>query len=174
MFFSIILLYKLIQLNATQQNAHQIRIYGDGDVWEQITFKSSLGKCEEIHKMDCSGARILKNITFTFCLPSCILNFESQDFHSFNPKPCCRADKFESQTKRSPHWKLWLKTATASLKYYFCTMSSASKTSQRKGGEKPHGCKLCEYSSTRASHLKRHMLGHTGEKPFNCKQCNYT
>ena len=35
-------------------------------------------------------------------------------------------------------------------------------------------CTLCTYSSTTASHLKRHKRIHSGEKPFMCEQCEYS
>ena len=37
--------------------------------------------------------------------------------------------------------------------------------------EKPYSCKQCEYSSTRAHILKRHIPIHSGEKPFNYTHC---
>ena len=41
-------------------------------------------------------------------------------------------------------------------------------------GEKPFSCKECNYSSTTASYLKKHMLIHSGETLFSCTQCNYS
>ena len=41
-------------------------------------------------------------------------------------------------------------------------------------GEKTFNCMQCNYSCTRAGHLKTHMLTHSGEKPFSCTQCDYT
>ena len=51
---------------------------------------------------------------------------------------------------------------------------SSKKTTQQRGGEKPHGCKMCTYTCTSATDLKKHMPVHTGEKLFSCKQCEYT
>ena len=52
-------------------------------------------------------------------------------------------------------------------------MSSAPKTTLKRGGEKPQDCKMCSYSSTSGANLKLHVLVHNGERLFNCKQCNY-
>ena len=38
--------------------------------------------------------------------------------------------------------------------------------------EKPFRCKQCNYSFTRSSHLKTHMLNHLGEKLYSCSQCS--
>ena len=36
--------------------------------------------------------------------------------------------------------------------------TSSKKTTQQRGGEKPHGCKMCTYTCTSATDLKKHML----------------
>ena len=32
-----------------------------------------------------------------------------------------------------------------------------------------HGCTLCEYRSSKKSHLATHMRTHTGDRPFHCE-----
>ena len=40
-------------------------------------------------------------------------------------------------------------------------------------GEKSNKCNQCDYASTRAGHLKRHLKAHSGEKSNKCSQCDY-
>ena len=44
------------------------------------------------------------------------------------------------------------------------------KTGQRKRSNK---CNQCDYASSYAGTLNRHMKTHSGEKPNKCHQCNY-
>ena len=78
-------------------------------------------------------------------------------------------DPITTQSKLN-HQPLLTTTSTTPLEF---TMLSTSKTIQKRGGEKPYGCRLCAYSSAFSDHLNTHMLTHTGEKPFSCKQCEY-
>lgn len=41
------------------------------------------------------------------------------------------------------------------------------------GGEKPHTCPHCSYSSRLKASLLQHLRTHTGEKPYRCTQCAY-
>ena len=38
--------------------------------------------------------------------------------------------------------------------------------------EHQHKCKQCNYSTSKKSHLNKHLMKHSGEKPNKCKQCN--
>ena len=40
--------------------------------------------------------------------------------------------------------------------------------------EKSFSCSQCKYSCTTAGDLKKHLLIHSGENPFKCRQCNYS
>ena len=40
-------------------------------------------------------------------------------------------------------------------------------------GLRIRSCRLCNYSSPKISHVKRHMLTHSKEKPFFCDYCPY-
>ena len=44
-----------------------------------------------------------------------------------------------------------------------------------KGGEnkRPNKCNQCEYASSEAGNLRRHLRTHSGEKSNKCNQCNY-
>ena len=53
------------------------------------------------------------------------------------------------------------------------TASSSEQKISRKLQEKPHVCNVCDYKSSKKSHLKEHMQRHTGEKPFSCDVCDY-
>ena len=39
--------------------------------------------------------------------------------------------------------------------------------------KKSNICNQCDYASSRAGNLKRHLTSHTGEKPNKCNQCHY-
>ena len=39
--------------------------------------------------------------------------------------------------------------------------------------KKMYKCNQCQYTSSRAGHLKRHLKTHSGEKSNKCNQCNY-
>ena len=39
--------------------------------------------------------------------------------------------------------------------------------------KKSNICNQCDYASSRAGDLKRHLKSHTGEKPNICNQCDY-
>ena len=41
-------------------------------------------------------------------------------------------------------------------------------------GEKAFNCAQCDYSTSQASKLRRHMRSHSGEKAFSCIQCIYS
>ena len=41
-------------------------------------------------------------------------------------------------------------------------------------GEKSNKCNQCDYASSRADVLRRHLIIHSGEKPHKCNQCDYT
>ena len=40
-------------------------------------------------------------------------------------------------------------------------------------GEKSNKCKQCDYASSYASNLRTHMKTHSGEKANSCDQCEY-
>jgi hypothetical protein len=40
-------------------------------------------------------------------------------------------------------------------------------------GEKPFGCRYCDYRAARASDITVHERSHSGEKPFGCRYCDY-
>ena len=40
-------------------------------------------------------------------------------------------------------------------------------------GEKPNKCNQCEYESSYASALRTHLNRHSGERPYKCNQCDY-
>ena len=40
-------------------------------------------------------------------------------------------------------------------------------------GEKPNKCNQCDYASSEASKLVRHLKMHSGEKLNKCNQCEY-
>ena len=45
---------------------------------------------------------------------------------------------------------------------------------KKDNSEKRHKCEQCEYATSRASHLKRHVLGvHKKLKNFKCEKCEY-
>ena len=39
--------------------------------------------------------------------------------------------------------------------------------------EKSNKCNLCDYASSRAGHLRRHLKTHGGEKTNKCNMCDY-
>ena len=44
---------------------------------------------------------------------------------------------------------------------------------QPHSGEKSNKCNQCDYASSRAGDLRRHLKTHTGEKSNKCNQCDY-
>ena len=45
-------------------------------------------------------------------------------------------------------------------------------TSEKKhSGEKSNKCSQCDFISSRADNLRRHLKSHSGEKPNKCNQC---
>ena len=42
-----------------------------------------------------------------------------------------------------------------------------------KNGERSNKCKKCDYASSQAGNLRRHLKTHTGEKSNKCSQCNF-
>ena len=38
---------------------------------------------------------------------------------------------------------------------------------------KSHKCNQCDYASSWAGHLRRHLKMHSGEKPNKCNQCDF-
>ena len=37
----------------------------------------------------------------------------------------------------------------------------------------PNKCNQCDYASSQATHLRRHLKTHSGEKSNKCNQCDY-
>ena len=56
-----------------------------------------------------------------------------------------------------------------------CSKSTANQVSMREteGREKSNKCNQCDFASSYASHLRRHLKTHSGEKPNKCNQCDY-
>ena len=44
---------------------------------------------------------------------------------------------------------------------------------EKKNGDQSNKCYLCDYASSRAGYLKRHMKTHRKEKPNKCNQCYF-
>ena len=40
-------------------------------------------------------------------------------------------------------------------------------------GEKPKECNMCDYASSDAGSLRKHLKTHSGEKTHKCYQCDY-
>ena len=40
-------------------------------------------------------------------------------------------------------------------------------------GEKPKECNMCDYASSDAGSLRKHLKTHSGEKTNKCNQCDY-
>ena len=57
-------------------------------------------------------------------------------------------------------WLVWL-----------CILSSGKSKETSSGN--PNRCCQCDYSSSQASHLKRHLKTHSGAKSNKCKQCDF-
>ena len=44
---------------------------------------------------------------------------------------------------------------------------------EEKPAKKINKCNQCDYASSRAGHLRRHLKVHSGEKPNKCNQCEF-
>ena len=40
-------------------------------------------------------------------------------------------------------------------------------------GDKPNKCDQCDYASSRVGHLRTHLKTHSGEKSNKCNQCDF-
>ena len=58
---------------------------------------------------------------------------------------------------------------------WLCIFSSRSfeATYKRHSGEKSKKCKQCDYASSQAGDLRRHLKTQSGEKSNKCNQCDY-
>ena len=59
-----------------------------------------------------------------------------------------------------------------------CDFASSDASDLRKhlkmhSGEKSNKCNQCDFASSQAGNLKRHLKTHTGEKPYKCIQCDF-
>ena len=58
---------------------------------------------------------------------------------------------------------------------YWTTFATTLKRHIRThGGQKLNKCELCGHLFHQTGNLKRHMLIHNGEKPHKCRHCNYS
>ena len=63
-------------------------------------------------------------------------------------------------------------------KCHQCDYSSSHAGDLRKhlkthSGEKSNKCNQCDFASSQAGHLRTHLKMHSGEKPNKCNQCDY-
>ena len=59
-----------------------------------------------------------------------------------------------------------------------CDYASSRADSLRRhlkthSGEKSNKCNQCDYASSRAGHLRTHLKTHSGEKSNKCNQCDF-
>ena len=53
------------------------------------------------------------------------------------------------------------------------TEAMSKATRETKNGEKSNKCNQCDYASSLASDLRRHLKRHSGVKPNKCNQCDF-
>ena len=71
-----------------------------------------------------------------------------------------------------------LKTHEKTNKCNLCDFASSYANKLRRhlkthGGEKTKKCNLCDYASSQAGNLRRHLKIHSGEKINKCNLCDY-
>ena len=52
-------------------------------------------------------------------------------------------------------------------------MITSTRMAQTCYGQKSNKCNQCEYASSNASNIKRHLKTHSGEKTNKCNQCDF-
>ena len=67
------------------------------------------------------------------------------------------------------------KRQTVIMKQYLKQHESNLKDANGKihSGEKTNKCNQCDYDSSQAGDLRKHLKMHSGEKSYKCNQCNY-
>ena len=95
-----------------------------------------------------------------------------------------RSKSWTTKQRKRSNWNRNKKCAQAgtfqekSNKCNQCDFASSYASALRRhlkthSGEKPNRCNQCDYASSQASDLRKHLTIHSGEKPNKCTQCEY-